>query len=121
MKVSSLYFHRNLIFGMAGFYNGTSGRLTTVRLVTGAWLLLTLVLVSVYNGILISYVTAIRKAKPLISSVEDVVTDSSLHLVVDKGFGPDNVISVVFASTDWMIMLFILLMSLISASVIPIY
>jgi hypothetical protein len=71
-----------------------SSKLTPIRLVVGAWCLLTLVLLNVYNGILISYVTATRQARPLINSVDDVLYDPNILLVLTKGLGADVVFSV---------------------------
>ena len=73
-----------------------SNKTTTIRIVIGSWLLLTLVLVNVYNGTFISYVTSINHAQPLINSVEDVATDSKIRLVVDKGLAADTVFSVLW-------------------------
>ncbi|XP_032784686.2 ionotropic receptor 93a isoform X1 [Daphnia magna] len=64
--------------------------LTSMRMVIGAWCLLTLVLVNSYNSTLISYVTATRRAKPLVNSVEELVQDSNVHPVVDRGQGPES-------------------------------
>ena len=71
-----------------------SSKLTPIRLVVGAWCLLTLVLLNVYNGILISYVTATRQARPLINSVDDVIADPNILLVLNRGLGADVVFSV---------------------------
>lgn len=66
-----------------------------MRMVIGAWCLLTLVLVNSYNSTLISYVTATRRAKPLVNSVEELVQDSNVHPVVDRGQGPESLFLVV--------------------------
>lgn len=71
-----------------------SNQFTPVRLVVGAWCLLTLVLLNVYNGVLISYVTKTDRPQPLIDSFEDVVINSNILLVLDKGFAADIVLSV---------------------------
>ena len=71
-----------------------SSKLTPIRLVVGAWCLLILVLFNVYNGILISYVTATRQARPLINSVDDVLYDPNILLVLTKGLAGDVVFSV---------------------------
>ena len=71
-----------------------SSKTTFIRLVIGAWCLLTLVLVNVYNGVLISYVTSTHQTPPLIKSINDVVSNSYIRLTVTKGQGPDNVFSV---------------------------
>jgi hypothetical protein len=71
-----------------------SSKLTPIRLVVGAWCLLTLVLLNVYNGILISYVTATRQARPLINSIDDVIADPNILLVLNRGLGADVVFSV---------------------------
>lgn len=57
--------------------------------------MLNLVLVNVYNGVLISYMTATHRTPPLINSITDVATNPNLHLVVDKGFGVDVTLSVI--------------------------
>lgn len=67
---------------------------TTIRFVVGSWCLLTLVLLNVYNGTLISYVTETRNEKPLIYSYHDIVTNPHVNLVVVKGTGIDVVVSV---------------------------
>ncbi|KAI9554684.1 hypothetical protein GHT06_019960 [Daphnia sinensis] len=67
--------------------------LTSTRLVIGAWCLLSLVLVNSYNSTLISYVTATRRAKPLVNSIEELAYDSEVYAIVDRGQGPDSVIS----------------------------
>ncbi|XP_057380404.2 ionotropic receptor 93a-like [Daphnia carinata] len=64
--------------------------LTSIRLVIGAWCLLTLVLVNSYNSTLISYVTATRSAKPLVNSIEELAQHSDIHAVVDRSQGPDS-------------------------------
>ncbi|XP_059351437.1 uncharacterized protein LOC130702810 [Daphnia carinata] len=64
--------------------------LTSIRLVIGAWCLLTLVLVNSYNSTLISYVTAKRLAMPLVSSMKALAQKSKVHLVVDRDQGPDS-------------------------------
>ena len=84
-------------------------KITTIRIVVGAWCLLTLVLVNVYNGVLISYVTATRQTPPLINSIDDVATKSNIHIIVNKGQGPDIVLSVLFLS-------YILIMNVSTAS-----
>jgi hypothetical protein len=71
-----------------------SNKFTPIRLVVGAWCLLTLVLLNVYNGVLISYVTEAGRPQPLINTFDDVLSDSSILLVLDKGFAGDIVISV---------------------------
>jgi hypothetical protein len=60
----------------------------------GAWCLLILVLLNVYNGVLISYVMAIHHGEPLIKSMEDVAINSDIKLVVDRNQGPDIIFSV---------------------------
>jgi hypothetical protein len=67
--------------------------MTPIRLVVGAWCFLLLVLLNVYNGTLISYVMATVHALPLINSYKDV-SDSHILLVVNRGLGPDIVLSV---------------------------
>lgn len=74
-----------------------SNKFTPIRLVVGAWCLLTLVLLNVYNGVLISYVTEAGRPQPLINTFEDVLSDSIL-LVLDKGLAGDIVFSVRFVS-----------------------
>jgi ionotropic glutamate receptor len=69
-------------------------KFTPIRLVVGTWCLLTLVMLNVYNGVLISYVTETGRPQPLITSFYDVPHDSNILLVVDKGLAPDIVISV---------------------------
>jgi hypothetical protein len=75
---------------MTGGY--ISCKITSVRIVIGAWCLLTLVLINAYNGVLISYVTTTHQTQPLINSIEDVATKSNIQIVVNKGQGPDTVI-----------------------------
>jgi hypothetical protein len=65
-----------------------------IRLVTGAWCLVTLVLVNVYNGILISYVTSNPRERPLVDSPDDLLANRNIHLVVEKGQGADFIFSV---------------------------
>jgi hypothetical protein len=69
-------------------------KFTPIRLVVGAWCLLTLVMLNVYNGVLISYVTETGRPQPLITSFYDVPHYSNILLVVDKGLATDIVISV---------------------------
>ncbi|EFX66413.1 hypothetical protein DAPPUDRAFT_263197 [Daphnia pulex] len=71
-----------------------SCKMTSIRLAAGAWCLLAFVLVTVYNGVLISYVTAILDAPPLINSVEDVLAKSDIRLVVDRGQAIDIIFTV---------------------------
>ncbi|XP_057380576.2 glutamate receptor ionotropic, kainate glr-3-like isoform X1 [Daphnia carinata] len=66
-----------------------SCKITKIRLLVGAWCLLTLVLVNVYNGILISFVTTIRPTPPIINSETDVGYDPNIYLVVNRGLGGD--------------------------------
>ncbi|XP_046635682.1 ionotropic receptor 21a-like [Daphnia pulicaria] len=66
-----------------------SCQITSVRLVVGAWCLMTLVLVNVYNGILISYVMAIHRAPPIASTELDIAFNPNIRLVVDKGQSGD--------------------------------
>ncbi|XP_046452810.1 uncharacterized protein LOC124200584 [Daphnia pulex] len=70
-----------------------SCKITPIRLVIGSWCLLTLVLLNVYNGVLISYVTATHREPALINSIEDVAANPNIHIIVIKGQGPDTVIS----------------------------
>lgn len=72
-------------------------KFTPIRLVVGAWCLLTLVMLNVYNGVLISYVTESGRPQPLINSFYDVPHDSNILLVIDKGLATDIVISVRFS------------------------
>jgi hypothetical protein len=60
----------------------------------GAWCLLILVLLNVYNGVLISFVMAIHRGEPIIKSMEDVAINSDIKLVVDRNQGPDIIFSV---------------------------
>lgn len=55
---------------------------------------MTLVLVNVYEGILISYVTSKPRVKPLVESPDDLLSNSKIHLVVEKGQGADFIFSV---------------------------
>ncbi len=71
-----------------------SCKITTIRLVIGSWCLLTLVLLNVYNGVLISYVTTTHREPTLINSIDDVASDSNIRIIVNKGLGPDLVLSV---------------------------
>lgn len=66
----------------------------SVRLVIGAWCLTTFVLLNVYNGVLTSYMTATRQARPIINSIEDVAYDPSIKLVLEKGWACDVIFSV---------------------------
>jgi hypothetical protein len=70
------------------------GKITSIRIVVGAWCLLTLVLVNVYKGVLISYVTATHEAPQLINSADDLTTKPEIHLVVNRGQATDFVLSV---------------------------
>ncbi len=72
-----------------------SCQITSVRLVVGAWCLMTLVLVNVYNGILISYVMAIHRAPPIASTELDIAFNPNIRLVVDKGQSGDLWFSVI--------------------------
>ncbi|KAI9554677.1 hypothetical protein GHT06_019953 [Daphnia sinensis] len=64
-------------------------KITKIRLLVGAWCLLTLVLVNVYNGILISFVTTIRPTPPIIDSETDVGYDPNIYLIVNRGLAGD--------------------------------
>ncbi|KZS07701.1 Uncharacterized protein APZ42_028530 [Daphnia magna] len=64
-------------------------KITKIRLLVGAWCLLTLVLVNVYNGILISFVTTIRPTPPIVDSETDVGYDPNVYLVVNRGLAGD--------------------------------
>ncbi|EFX78843.1 hypothetical protein DAPPUDRAFT_104979 [Daphnia pulex] len=70
-----------------------SCKITPIRLVIGSWCLLTLVLLNVYNGVLISYVTATHRQPALINSINDAAFDSNIRIIVNKGQGPDIVLS----------------------------
>ncbi|XP_046452812.1 uncharacterized protein LOC124200585 [Daphnia pulex] len=72
-----------------------SCKITPIRLVIGSWCLLTLVLLNVYNGVLISYVTATHREPALINSMNDVASDSKIRVIVNRGQGPDIVFSVI--------------------------
>ncbi len=69
-----------------------SCKITPIRLVIGSWCLLTLVLLNVYNGVLISYVTATHREPALINSIDDAASASNIHVITNKGQGPDVVI-----------------------------
>ena len=71
-----------------------ANRTLVVRFIIGTWCLLSLVLLNVYNGTLVSFMTAAPKATPLISNIEDVINNPELHLIVDKGMGIDVLFSV---------------------------
>ncbi|KAK4005947.1 hypothetical protein OUZ56_011073 [Daphnia magna] len=71
-------------------------KITKIRLLVGAWCLLTLVLANVYNGILISFVTTIRPTPPIIASRTDVGYDPNIYLVVNRGLAGD----VLFSKAD---------------------
>ena len=71
-----------------------SCKITSIRLVIGFWCLLTLVMLNVYNGVLISYVTATHREPALINSIDDVASHSNIRIIVNKGQGPDIVLSV---------------------------
>ncbi|XP_059351345.1 glutamate receptor ionotropic, kainate glr-3-like isoform X3 [Daphnia carinata] len=73
-----------------------SCKITKIRLLVGTWCLLTLVLVNVYNGILISFVTTIRPTPPIVSSRTDVGYNPNIYLVVNRGLAGD----VLFSSAD---------------------
>ena len=64
-----------------------------IRLIAGAWCLTCFVLVTSYNSVLISFVTS-PNAVPLITSMNDLINMSKVHLIVEKGMGHDIVISV---------------------------
>ncbi len=85
-----------IIFVMRLIYIGGNmpSRILMIQLIVGSWLLLTLVLVNIYNGTLISYLTITRRDKPLINSPDDIVANSNLHLVVNKGKASDLLLSV---------------------------
>ena len=85
---------------MTGGY--ISCKITPFRIVIGAWCLLTLVLINAYNGVLISYVTTTHQTPPLINSIEDVASKSNIHIVVNKGQGPDTVTFSVILRTIFM-------------------
>lgn len=61
------------------------------RLVAGAWCILCLVLVSIYNSVLISYVTSTPRVQPLIDSTQDLLAKPQIQLVVMRGLGPEAV------------------------------
>jgi hypothetical protein len=81
-----------MIYYLTGGY--ISCKITPIRLVIGSWCLLTLVLLNVYNGVLISYVTATHREPALINSMNDVASDSKIRVIVNRGQGPDIVFSV---------------------------
>lgn len=64
-----------------------------VRLIAGSWCLAAAVLCYSYNSVLITYVLAPIRA-PIINSVYDIVRDNDAKLVVEKGRGYDDLISV---------------------------
>ena len=81
-----------------------SNTITPIRLVAGAWCFLLLVLLNVYNGTLISYVMATVHALPLMNSYQDAF-DSHILLVVNRGLGPDIVLSVSTSCLKFLILI----------------
>lgn len=65
----------------------------TVCFIVGAWCLAALVIVSAYNSLLTSYILG-SNADPLVDSLADLVGNSKVNLVVDKGLAVDVVVSV---------------------------
>ncbi|XP_032786279.2 ionotropic receptor 93a isoform X2 [Daphnia magna] len=66
-----------------------SSKLTPIRLVVGAWCLLTLVLLNVYNGVLTSYLLVTPYSLPLLNSMEDAAYDPNIFPVLVKNKGVD--------------------------------
>ncbi|EFX66430.1 hypothetical protein DAPPUDRAFT_332232 [Daphnia pulex] len=81
------------LLSQGGSFTSGSNNPFKIRLVTGAWCLVTLVLVNVYNGILISYVTSNPRERPLVDSPDDLLANRNIHLVVEKGQGADFIFS----------------------------
>jgi hypothetical protein len=83
---------------LAGGYKAS--KKTAIRLVIGAWCLLTLVLLNVYNSTLISYITTTQNAQVLANSIEEVAADPNINLVITKNLGVDIVLSVSTTCTN---------------------
>ncbi|KAI9554751.1 hypothetical protein GHT06_020027 [Daphnia sinensis] len=66
---------------------------TLLNQVVGAWCLLTLVLLNVYNGVLTSYLMITPYAPPLLDSMEDAAYSPSIHPVLVKNQGVDFLFS----------------------------
>lgn len=94
-KQNNLSVNKWLPFLLSGGY--IANKKTTIRLVIGAWCLLTLVLLNVYNSILISYITTTQNARVLANSIEEVAADPNIILVITKDLGVDIVLSVSIA------------------------
>lgn len=80
-----------LVFLIGGYI---SSKLTPIRLVVGAWCLLTLVLLNVYNGVLTSYLMVTPYSLPLMDSTEDAAYDPNVRPVLVKNQAGDILFSV---------------------------
>jgi hypothetical protein len=65
-----------------------------VYFVVGGWCLGALVLVCAYNSLLTSYILG-SKSKPLVDSILELVQNSNIQLVVDKGRGTEIFLMVI--------------------------
>ena len=83
---------------LAGGY--IASKKTAIRLVIGAWCLLTLVLLNVYNSTLISYITTTQNAQVFANSIEEVAAGPNINLVITKNLGVDSVLSVSTTCTN---------------------
>jgi hypothetical protein len=66
---------------------------TSIRLIAAVWCLAALVVTSIYNTTLISYVTS-PNWQPLVRSIFDIPKMPQLRIVVDERMGADVIISV---------------------------
>ena len=64
-----------------------------MRLAGGAWCIAALILTNYYSSVLTSLITASNPI-PITNSVEEMVNDESIQLVIQKGFGLSAIIAV---------------------------
>lgn len=72
-----------------GIGNLEKRKTLVIRLMTGAWCLSCFVLITAYSSVLISFLTAPDKLKPLINSIEDLPKFPNIKVSLVKGWGPD--------------------------------
>ena len=64
------------------------------RLVAGAWSLLTFILITAYQTVLISYIMAPGMQPPIVDSFADLANKSDVRLIVEKGLSIDTLLTV---------------------------
>ena len=79
---------------LGGRSNSENNKLITLRFVTGAWCLVSLVLVTAYSSTLTSFIMA-PNYKPLVNSIQELAEKvDTIEPIVLKGFGMDVTLSV---------------------------